>query len=100
MRACPRRYTTIFKRTIITIVFAHCNCCLQFLLAVLPGLPDDCWVVRAEIADKEPQTQYLAAVFHAVGAGIRKQARGTRCSERQALVVRNDGLRPECTAPP
>ena len=65
------RYITILKRTIITIVFAHCNACLQFLIAVLEGMPDDCWVVRAGIhstADLPVSvtSQYLASIFHAV----------------------------------
>jgi len=60
-------YVTILKRTIVTIIFAHCNACLQFLISVLEGLPEDCWVVRAEIVeDVSVTTQYLASVFHAV----------------------------------
>ena len=64
-------YVTILKRTMVTIVFAHCNACLQFLISVLEGLPADCWVVRAGIhsTPSHPvsiETQYLASIFHAV----------------------------------
>ena len=59
-------YVTIARRTIVTIIFAHCNACLQFLISVLEGLPDDCWVVRAEIDHASTTTQYLASIFHAV----------------------------------
>ena len=56
----------LVKRTIVTIVFAHCNACLQFLLAVLDGMPEDCWVVRAGIQHAPVTTQYYASIFHAV----------------------------------
>merc|ERR1719440_1335518 len=54
-------YTTILKRTVVTIIFAHCNCCVQFLLAHLEGLPADSWVVRAEIDNLPVSTQYMAS---------------------------------------
>ena len=83
-------YLTILQRTIITIIFAHCNCCLQFLVAVLAGLPDDSWVVRAEIHELPVATQYVASVFHtisqmlAVGNGL---VRPVRDSEYVTFII-------------
>ena len=59
-------WVALVKRTVFTIVFAHCNACLQFLLAVLDGMPEDCWVVRAGIQHAPVTTQYYASIFHAV----------------------------------
>ena len=69
-------YSTILQRTILTIIFAHCNCCFQFLVAVRVGLPPDCWVVRANLEARSVSSQYMAAIFHttsqilAVGNGL------------------------------
>ena len=74
-------YITILKRTITIFIFAHCNACLQFLMAVLAGLPPDCWVVRAGLHTQPEGSQYLASIFHAtsqmlaVGHGIALPAR-------------------------
>ena len=59
-------WVALVKRTVFTIVFAHCNACLQFLLAVLAEMPDDSWVVRAGLQDQPVSSQYFASVFHAV----------------------------------
>ena len=54
------------------VVFAHCNCCLQYLIALLEGFPIDSWVVRGALC--EPYgvrclgagAMYSATFFHTV----------------------------------
>ncbi len=54
------------KLAAVVLVYLHWMASVTFMSASLAAFPDDCWVVRAGVADASTFTQYTYSLFTAV----------------------------------